>query len=490
MSNKKISNGLWSAVFNYTSFILGFINAIYLMPKLLSFQDIGKFRVIIGVLMVMIPFIQIGSPMIVIKYSPSENAERQSKIFSSLLLFQIILFLISMGLYLFFPGPLDSLVKSEITPGYLIYAYPILLGHLLVGYLSSILRSKYKEIYSAFSLTVCIKIIIIISTISYYFSNSMETILITYGVIINLYSIFLAYLITKEKGISLTKGYFFHKPEFDLKEISTYGIIIFVSGASGLIVQNADTLMTNHFLNNKMAGIYSTIFFISVTLDLPKRVITNMLTPYVSQSWKDNNLNQIKRYYTKSSQYQGLLAIFFAAGLFLCIDDIFNIIPKGYEYVPYKNALFILVIAKTIDLSFGMNNEILVLSKAYRYNLVLTLILLVLTITTNYIFIPLYGLKGTALATLITVAIYNLVRSFILYYKYKIQPFNLRTTWILIFGACGFIMNEYKLDLENSIYNILVNGAIWTLFFGLVTITFKLMPDLTNEILKKFKLIK
>ena len=67
------------------------------------------------------------------------------------------------------------------------------------------------------------------------------------------------------------------------------------------------------------------------------------------------------------------------------------------------------------------------------------LIVLTLTIATNYILIPLYGITGSAIATAITISFYNILRWLFLYFKFRMQPYDLNTLKLIAIAFISFL---------------------------------------------------
>ena len=77
----------------------------------------------------------------------------------------------------------------------------------------------------------------------------------------------------------------------------------------------------------------------------------------------------------------------------------------------YSTGIFVVFtigISKYFDLILGNNNAIIFNSKYYKAVLFLGLLLAFLAISLNMIFIPIYGINGAAIATLISITLYSL----------------------------------------------------------------------------------
>jgi O-antigen/teichoic acid export membrane protein len=90
----------------------------------------------------------------------------------------------------------------------------------------------------------------------------------------------------------------------------------------------------------------------------------------------------------------------------------------------------------------GINGAIIVNSKYYRYDLYTTVLLVFVTITTNYLLIPKYGIDGAAMATAISVLLYNLIRLVLIKVKMNMHPFSLQTIYtVLLLFAMYFLLD-------------------------------------------------
>ena len=88
-----------------------------------------------------------------------------------------------------------------------------------------------------------------------------------------------------------------------------------------------------------------------------------------------------------------------------------------------------------MDMYSGLNGTILVTSKKYRYDFTFSLMLVALTVASNALLIPRWGMTGAALATMITVLAYNAIRIASVWKFYRIQPFALSDLLVVALAA-------------------------------------------------------
>ena len=109
----------------------------------------------------------------------------------------------------------------------------------------------------------------------------------------------------------------------------------------------------------------------------------------------------------------GLLLV----GIIANINDLLSLLPT-----PYHQEATVAVIACVgafLNVATGVNTSILFSSEKYIYGTYLLFILLITAVTLNIILIPMYGITGAALATVISSVIYNGIKYFIILKNFK-----------------------------------------------------------------------
>jgi O-antigen/teichoic acid export membrane protein len=221
---------------------------------------------------------------------------------------------------------------------------------------------------------------------------------------------------------------------------------------------------------------------------IPRNVIAAISTPILAQAWKRDDHAQIADIYKKSSANLLLVGCFLFLGIWCNLDFIYQIIPNHEVYEAGKWVVLMVGISKVIDMGTGLNSEILINSKYYRYDLFFYLILAIGIVVGNLIFIPLYSYNGAALASLIALGGYNAIKYFFLWNKMGMQPFDMKTLGIILSSILiGYIVLAIPVIGENWFVNVgLRSTAIALLFFGACW-AFNLSPDIRLMIENKLK---
>ena len=177
----------------------------------------------------------------------------------------------------------------------------------------------------------------------------------------------------------------------------------------------------------------------------------------------------MKVLYQKSSINQLLIGGFVFLCIWLNIDDLFKVMRE--EYHDGKWVILILSLSILFNMMTGINNVILVITKYFRYDTYASIALAIVTITTNMILIPIYGIEGAAMATFISVVSYHAFKFILILNKLKMQPFTINTLWaVLVIVLTYFLMiflPEFELPfilniiLKCVIISVIYLGILW-----------------------------
>jgi len=101
-------------------------------------------------------------------------------------------------------------------------------------------------------------------------------------------------------------------------------------------------------------------------------------------------------------------------------------------------------------------------------------------------------ITGTAIATAITVLLYNLIRGIILYWKLRVLPFSSSHLLILSASLVVIILQVFISDLiQTGLLRIILNTTLAGGIFIVLLVKFELSTSLTNyrvQLLRIFKI--
>lgn len=225
-------------------------------------------------------------------------------------------------------------------------------------------------------------------------------------------------------------------------------------------------------------GVYRLAAFIATTIIVAQRSIISATVPVLSVSWKNKNLTEISRIYSRTSINLLLIALFIFFMIWLNVQDLFKVLNINKDFEAGRTVILLLSIKAIIDAGTGVNGQIIATSNFWRFEVLTGVLLFSLCIPLNYVLVKRMGINGSALSDLIAYTVYNAVRLFFIRKRFKMQPFSSKTfysilTAIIIYYSCYFLFNNY-----HNWGGIIARSILFTVLFTLAAFFFKLSPDI------------
>ena len=168
------------------------------------------------------------------------------------------------------------------------------------------------------------------------------------------------------------------------------------------------------------------------------------------------------------------------------MDEIFEIIPNGERYKSGKIVILLLGASKLFDMLTSINQYIIAYSKHFRYNLYFLLVLAVVNVVANLTLIPQFELAGAALATLLSVVLFNIFKTYFVYAKFKIHPFQRKIGYTILISIFLICLNMVLPNLDNSWLSIVFKSIVLGGIFVSGVLIFRL-SDEANMFWENFK---
>jgi O-antigen/teichoic acid export membrane protein len=218
--------------------------------------------------------------------------------------------------------------------------------------------------------------------------------------------------------------------------------------------------------------------FIATTIQVPQRSIVSAVVPVLSTSWKTKNYGEINRIYTRTSINLLLLSLFIFFIIWLNIDAMFTVLNINSDYETGKMVFLILGISKIIDAGTGVNSQIINTSNYWKFEVFTGILLLAMSIPLNYVLVRLYGINGSAISNLIAFTVYNFVRLYFIWYKFKLQPFSMKTILALVSAFAAYLFCHYIFKGVSGWPGIIVRSIFFSIAFSLPVFFLKITPDI------------
>ena len=483
-----LKQSFWGSIIIYIGVIIGFINSLILFPKYLSTEEIGLLRQIISAATLLLPLAAFGISGTAIKFYPEFSSKNKTK--NQFFSFQLFLTIIGFFSVLI----LISLLYSEISNFFskksvlLINYFDVIISILLLLTISTIfeayLRARMHIILPNFTNGVLNRLLTAFSLVLFSVSiiNFHEMIYFQIPIYLIGVSILILYSYKKEKFRIFFR---INKIKNRIKEILNFNLYSLVSGFGNVIILNVDILMISALLGLSDTGIYTTAFYIGIIIEMPRRAVSQISTPILSKFFKDGDLSSVNYNYKMVSINQLIIGLLLLILIITNLEEIYNLIPNRENFILGISVVPIICIAKLINMSSSFSSELIMMSKHYKFSVTTIIVLAIITILSNYILIPKYGINGAAYAALISSVVFNLTKIIFIYLKFNFLPFSKNTFFTLIIGLITYLIIDYVPTIDNIIIEIIFKSLITIILFITPIYFFNLSSEF-NKVIEKF----
>lgn len=478
-------DALRTTLISYIGLLLGYLNKGILFVFILSTEQIGLINLILSVGLLFAQLSNLGAINAISKFLPffkdNKDQKRQFFLFNVLLVFGGVFIFSLISLFLKEPITRYYSSKSSLFVNYYYWIIPIGIANVFFIIFETYLRSLYKNILSVFVSEFLLRFIVTILLLLLYFNFiHFELFFILHALIYFVPTLFLLIYLIHLKEINFIKTQTRLKIASKFKKIIiSFSLYSYSNTLGVLVVMTMDALMIAYFLGLNETGVYTTVIYLTSAIQVPYKALMRISNPLVPDYWKEKKINNLQLLYRKTSCISLILALYFFLLVWSNINEIFSFLPK--EYLTGIWVFLFLMIGRIVDMYFGLNGWILATSKKFKYDIIFTLILLILVFSLNVWLIPIYGIVGAAISTGVAMVIYNICRMFFLYYYYQLHPFEKKQFFIAVLFFMILTLVGFSPHLTDSIIvQIIIKSILITgLFFGII-LKFNLNNDVKN----------
>jgi len=481
-----IKQSFKNTITTYLGFGLGAVNTLFLYTNFISDTYYGLVAFILSTANVMMPLMAFGVHNTLIKFYSTFKTKHSLNSFLTVMLLLPLVVVIPLGLFGYscynFIGDLLSR-ENVIVKNYVWYIF------------AAAVSMAYFEVFFAWSK----------AQMQTVFGNFLKEVFHRLGIMVLLFAVFLEYITVDQFILYVILVYVFRMvvmmlyafsirlPVFTLKRIDNlssiikYSALIIIAGSIATVILDLDKFMIGQYIAIEKVAYYSVAIFIATVIAVPQRAMHQIMLPLTAQYLNDKNKTALEDLYKRSSFNLYLISGFIFILIIINVNQLYMIIPE--EFRNGLTVVFLISTAKLSDTVLGNNNAILFNSDYYRMVLVFGVILTVLVVILNMIFIPLYGINGSAFATFIAVVIYNTIKVLFIKKKFDMLPFTKNTfklSALIVINIVAFYFWDFGF---HPIINMILKSIIMVPLYIIVIYKLNFSEDI-SVILKKYLRLK
>ena len=266
-----------------------------------------------------------------------------------------------------------------------------------------------------------------------------------------------------------------------IKSLTTYSFWAFLTTSGYLVYSYADTVMIGYYMDNANVGVYRVVLQFTMLATLTTHATLQTLFPKVSRWSKTGDIKSIEYSLSHAITYSLILAVPVFTGGILLGDKLLYFF-YGPEFENGYLVFLILLIVQIVNVfQFFFTNYLNALNHQID-SFKVTAVAASINIALNLLLIPIIGIIGAAIATLITMTINALLARRLLSKIIKVVlEYNSLQNIFKASAIMSILIGGYRIFVP--IYNIWLT-LLPVLFGGLVygIIILKFDVEIRNEI--------
>ena len=204
-------------------------------------------------------------------------------------------------------------------------------------------------------------------------------------------------------------------------------------------------LLNSLFLGAKagaaLTGVYAIAAYIANVVEVPYRSLGAISRPVVATAVKEENWAEAGRLVRQVSLHQLMVSLFIFYVIWINLPTLYAFIPNGASYASGMGVVLLLGMAKVVNSSLSIGTDLLNYSRYYSRALPFIGALVLSALLLNNWFIGLWGINGSAAATLVSYVIYFSFLLSFLWRRMKVSLFSAAQLKVLGLVVAAFALN-------------------------------------------------
>lgn len=491
----------------YIGVAVGIVTTFFIQTKALEPEQIGLIDVLLQCSILFAGLAQLGTSSSAMRYYPffKDEQSRDHGFFGWTLLVPFLGFAFFLLLFFLFKGAIvDFFSKDAEAVGsgmfgkYVNFVIPLAFFLLYITVFETNSNLLLRIVLPKFVREVGLRVATLAVYLLYYYK------VIDFDGVIVAFCIFygLATLVNVVYLLSLQRVSFKIEPKYVSKTLRRdflyYTLFMIAAAVAGTIIPMLSKFLLAGMEGFRLAGVFTIATNIAALVEMPYRSLGAISRPHVSDAMAHQEVDKADNLCKMVSLHQFIAGLFVLFFIWINIDFLFDLLPKGDIYRLGKWAVLILGIGRLVYSTLDVSLTALSYSKYYYYSLVFTVLLAVLSVLLNRWFIPMWDINGAALANVLSYLVYFLL--LLLFIKWKVGVLALSKKQLLVAAIVlvlfvldaawtawlsPWFANLFKLPLLGSGLNAVLKSLLF-LVIGLVALYKLKVSQSVNDLLDKF----
>lgn len=474
-----IRQGIKHSLVNYIGAGIGVLSMLFIYP--LNTEAYGLARFLTDATLLFVPVTLLGANSLPVRFFPrfADNAGNKGFL-GWLLLLSLAGSILTLAVAALSWKHIMSYYSgiSHLYTSYLIFFLPILIlraiSILLVNYTSNFHRIVIPSILTDLLLKISLPILI----------------LLLYWDIIDYPGLVLGLVFTFALSVAGLLAYLGHLGQLSFRihwssfkgpvitEIKDYAFYGFAGSLSSTIAVSLDVFMIGSMIGPAATGIYGIASIMANLINRPAAALSMIAGPLISEAFSHGRLGEVGDIYRKSAINSLVPALLIFLLIMVNMDEIYSIMPNSRSIESNYDALVILGLGFLLGQTSGISSEIMIYSRLYKLHLTAVLILALSNIALNLVLIPIMGITGAALATMISTLSYSSFKMLVIHRQLGIQPWSKGMFFLVITGVLAWLAGTYIPMPDHAWLSLFLRSLLVSMVYSILVIQLPVSDEL------------
>lgn len=463
-----------NTIVTYLGFGIGALNTLFLYTRFLTAEYYGLVGVILSTSAILMPLLAFGVPNTMIKYYSSFRERETENGFLGLMILLPVAMMLPIALLSYLANDLIGLFLSHRNGIVKDYVWHIFLVGIAMAYfevfyswakvqMRSVAGNFMKEVFVRFGVTLLLLAVYLELISVSVFLNCLVGLYLLRTVLMMCYAFTLR---PPEKAFKWPRN---------TRTILQYSFLIIFGASASVLLLELDRFMINQFIAIENVAYYSVAVFIATVIAVPLRSMHQVTYPLTAAIMNRRDQESLARLYQKSSLTLLIISGLIYMLILLNLEDLYLLLPS--EYRGGFQVVFLIGLIRVYDAALGINSAILYNSDYYRTVLLMGFVLALMIVLFNLWLIPLLGMNGAALASLLAVGLYDSIKLYYVWYKFRIQPFTTDSIKVIVLLLIlGFMFYFISLPMS-PVLSILLKSVLVLFIYFTVLYRYRISED-------------
>ena len=242
---------------------------------------------------------------------------------------------------------------------------------------------------------------------------------------------------------------------------------------------------------------YSVALFIISFLQIPSKAFLSSSYSMLTTAVTENNMDKARDIFSRASL--NILIPTVAVAILICcnLHNAVDVIGNNKNYSEVTGIFLVLLIGTFVDISTGMNDQVLSVTNYYKFNFYVSVVVTIMLFIMLRFLIPVYGVYGAAWSTTAALILFNVCKYLFIWKKLNMQPYSSGSFRVMLAGlpalAAGyffpFLFNPARHIYVHTFIDSALRSTIIVIVYIIMLVWLKPSKDLETYIasLKKNK---